>query len=67
MEKLRDAFARETDAGKQKAIAEQVQQRLLEYPTHVPLGQWKKPAVLRANIDGNVVAPVFVLWNVTKK
>jgi len=67
MEKLRDAFARETDAGKQKAIAEQVQQRLIEYPTHVPLGQWKKPQVLRKNIDGNVVAPVTVFWNVTKK
>jgi peptide/nickel transport system substrate-binding protein len=67
MEKLRDAFARETDPGKQKTIAEQVQLRLIEYPTHVPLGQWKKPMALRKNIDGNVTAPVPVFWNVTKK
>ena len=43
MEKLRDAFARETDPAKQKAIAEQVQLRDVEVPTHVHLGQWYKP------------------------
>ena len=67
MEKLRDQFARETDAGKQRTIAEQVQLRYLENPTHVHLGQWKKPMVMRKNIDGFVVAPVIAFWNVTKK
>ena len=33
LEKLRDAYASETDPAKQKAIAEQVQLRVLEYPT----------------------------------
>jgi peptide/nickel transport system substrate-binding protein len=67
MEKLRDAFARESDPAKQKAIAEQVQLRYLEVPTHVHLGQWYKPAAMRKNIEGNVVAPVVVFWNVEKK
>ncbi len=67
IEKLRDQFARETDPAKQKGIAEQVQLRYLEYPTHVHLGQWKKPIVLRKNISGNVVAPVIAFWNIEKK
>jgi peptide/nickel transport system substrate-binding protein len=67
MEKLRDQFARETDAGKQKAIAEQVQLRYLESPTHVNLGQWYKPIAVRKNIEGTVIAPVVVFWNVEKK
>src|SRR5215208_4370830 len=40
LEKLRDAFSKETDPAKQKQIAEAVQLRVLEYPTHVPLGQF---------------------------
>ena len=32
LEKLRDAFAKETDPAKQKAIAEQVQLRVIDYP-----------------------------------
>jgi peptide/nickel transport system substrate-binding protein len=67
MEKLRDQFARETDAGKQKAIAEQVQLRYLESPTHVNLGQWYKPIAVRKNIEGTVIAPVVVFWNMEKK
>jgi peptide/nickel transport system substrate-binding protein len=67
MEKLRDAFARETDPAKQKALTEQVQARVFQYPTHVHLGQWYAPAVLRKNIDGLVVAPATVFWNIEKK
>ena len=37
-------FARETDAAKQKAIAETAQVRATQYPTHVPLGQWYGPS-----------------------
>jgi peptide/nickel transport system substrate-binding protein len=67
MEKLRDDFARETDPAKQKAIAEQVQQRYLESPTHVHLGQWYKPIAMRKNIEGMISAPVIALWNIEKK
>ena len=67
IEKLRDQFARETDPAKQKAIAEAVQVRASEYPTHVHLGQWYQPFAMRTNIDGNLIAPVPVFWNITKK
>jgi len=66
MEKLRDQFARETDPVKQKAIAEQVQLRWAQNPSHIYLGQWYQPAAMRKNVNGVVTAPVTVFWNVTK-
>jgi peptide/nickel transport system substrate-binding protein len=36
-------------------------------PTHVNLGQWYQPAVMRTSVDGAVVAPVTVFWNMSKK
>ena len=67
LEKLRDAYSKETDAAKQKAIAEQVQLRVLEYPTHVPLGQFTTPTAIRKNLTGLVKAPSFAFWNLEKK
>jgi len=66
MEALREQFARETDAEKQKAIAEQVQLRWAQNPSHIYLGQWYQPAAMRKNVNGVVTAPVTVFWNVTK-
>jgi peptide/nickel transport system substrate-binding protein len=67
LERLRDAYAFESDPAKQKQVAEQVQLRVLEYPTHVPLGQFTTPTAIRANIDGLVKTPSLALWNVEKK
>jgi peptide/nickel transport system substrate-binding protein len=67
MEKLRDDFARETDPGKQKAIAEQVSVREGEVVTHIPLGQWYLGAVMRKNVDGMLKAPAPVFWNISLK
>jgi len=67
LERLRDAYSKETDAAKQKAIAEQVQLRVLEYPTHVPLGQFTTPTALRKNLSGLVQAPSLAFWNLEKK
>jgi peptide/nickel transport system substrate-binding protein len=67
IEGLRDAFARETSLAKQKQIAEQVQVRATQFPTHVPLGQWYGAAALRKNVSGNVEAPATVFWNIEKK
>jgi peptide/nickel transport system substrate-binding protein len=66
IEKLRDDFARETNPIKQKAIAEAVQVRWAQYPTHIHLGQWYQPGASRRNVEGYVVAPVAVFWNVFK-
>jgi peptide/nickel transport system substrate-binding protein len=68
LEKLRDAYASETDPAKQKAIAEQVQLRILEYPTHVPLGQFTTPTAVRSNVNGLITpTPSLALWGVEKK
>ncbi|MCW5744661.1 MAG: ABC transporter substrate-binding protein [Alphaproteobacteria bacterium] len=67
LEKLRDQFSRESDPGKQKTIVDAVQRRVADYPTHIHLGQFYLPSAVRKNIDGILIAPVPVLWNVTKK
>ena len=68
LEKLRDDFARETDPAKQKAIAQAVQNRVVnEFPTHVFLGQWYQPLAHRTNVSGVLEAPAVVLWNIEKK
>ena len=67
MEKLRDAYAAESDPAKQKQIAEQVQLRVLEYPTHVPLGQFTSPTAVRSNVTGMVYAPTLAMWGLEKK
>jgi peptide/nickel transport system substrate-binding protein len=68
IEKLRDAYAKESDPAKQKAIAEQVSVRLSgAYPTFAPLGQFTVPTAIRSNISGLISAPELALWNVEKK
>ena len=65
MEKIRDDFARETDAVQQKVIAEAAQVREAQIVTHVPLGQWYLGALMRKNVDGMLRAPAPVFWNIT--
>jgi peptide/nickel transport system substrate-binding protein len=67
IEKLRDAFAKETDPAKQKEIAAAAQKRNIEATAYVYLGQWYLPAAMRKNIDGMVIAPAPVFWNIEKK
>jgi peptide/nickel transport system substrate-binding protein len=50
-----------------RAIAEAVQVRLVQYPTHIPLGQWYGAAAARQNVQGMIEAPVTVFWNVEIK
>ena len=64
LERLRDAFAKETDPAKQKAIAEAVQQRAAAYPTHVPLGQYVQPVAMRKNVSGLLTGPSIAYWNI---
>ena len=66
IESLRDQFAHETNPAKQKAIAEAVQVRETQYPTHIPLGHFFVPAAVRKSTDAYVQAPVPVFWSVTK-
>ncbi|WP_421996348.1 ABC transporter substrate-binding protein [Reyranella sp.] len=67
IEELRNAFAKSTDPAKRKEIAEAVQVRVSEYPTHVQLGQFNIPSAIRTNVTGHLQAPAPVFWNVEKK
>jgi peptide/nickel transport system substrate-binding protein len=67
IEKLRAAYARETDDEKRREIAQKSQMRALEYPTYVQLGQFTVPTALRANVSGLLTAPAITFWNIEKK
>jgi peptide/nickel transport system substrate-binding protein len=67
MEKLRDAYAKETDPAKAKALAEAVQLRALETAQFGWIGQWYGPGARRSNVTGWLKAPIPVFWNIEKK
>ncbi|MBX3503577.1 MAG: ABC transporter substrate-binding protein [Alphaproteobacteria bacterium] len=64
---LRADFARATDLARQKAIVEEIQLRIVEYPTHIFLGQWNQPIARRTSVSGNIESAVTVFWNIEKK
>lgn len=67
LEKLRDAFARSTVLDEQKKIAAQVQERVAEQVTMIPLGQYEAPSAWRKQITGVVEGPATpVFWNLEK-
>ncbi|MEM8947780.1 MAG: ABC transporter substrate-binding protein [Pseudomonadota bacterium] len=66
LESLRDQFARETDADKQREIAFKVQERALEIGTHGYMGQWYQPMAHRNNVSGIVHGPAPFFWNIEK-
>jgi peptide/nickel transport system substrate-binding protein len=67
LERLRAAFAHETDPAKQRALAEAVQLRAAEYPTYLPLGQYVQPTAMRKNVSGILSGAAFVDWNIEVK
>jgi peptide/nickel transport system substrate-binding protein len=68
MEKLRTAYARETDSEKQKKLALAVSDRVMDQATYIVLGQYKAFGAFRKDrIAGWLPGPVPVWWNVTKK
>jgi peptide/nickel transport system substrate-binding protein len=68
IEKLRDTYARTTDAAKQKEIAAAVQARVMEVGTHANVGQWYSPVAYRAGVvEGVLAGPAPVFWNMSKK
>ena len=67
LERLRDAFANETDPARQKTIAEAVSERAFAYPTHIHLGQYLQPSAFRNNLGGVLAASNVVFWNIDKR
>ena len=68
MEKMRTAYARETDPAKQKDIAMAVQDRVMDQADYIVLGQYKAFGAYRKDrISGWLPGPVPVMWNITRK
>lgn len=67
MEVLRKAFAEEPDPAQQKAIAEAIQVRAMEFGTHGHAGQWLGVTAWRKDLISNVPdAPLPVQWGISK-
>ncbi len=66
LEELRDKFARSTDEGEKKKIAEQLQVRGFEVGTHAPVGEYVAPAAVGKGITGLVIGPGDFYWNIRK-
>jgi len=64
---LRNQFARAPDLPRQKELAEAIQLRVVDYPTHVMLGQYYLPIARRKTVTGNIESAVPVFWNIEKK
>jgi peptide/nickel transport system substrate-binding protein len=67
IERMRDAFARESDPAKKKELATAVQVRAAEYVTHVNLGQYIQMSAFRKTVTGVLHPGNVALWNIEKK
>ncbi len=67
LEELRDAFSKETDPVKQKALADEIHARAMTIVTHANFGTWFNPVAYRDNISGLIKSPVQFFWNVAKQ
>lgn len=52
---------------RRKALAEAIQVRISEFPTHAHLGQYNFPSARHTSLSGNLEAPVLVFRNIRKK
>ncbi len=64
VEKLRDAWARESDSAKKKALIDELQARLFEVVPFANYGQWFQPMAWRKGLKGVLVSPVPFFWNI---
>ena len=66
LEKLRDDWARAADAEQQKSIAEALQRVAYDTVPYVNYGQWFLPTVYSKSLQGVIVSPVPIFWNIVK-
>jgi len=68
IEKLRDKYVQASTLEEKKLVVDEVQKRMVEVVTHIPLGEWFGVSAVRANIGTRAVPPpVTVFWGITKK
>ena len=58
---------RATNSDDQRKIAEDIQKRVMEQVTYIPLGQFVQPSVWRKSLKGVLDGPATpVFWNIEK-
>ena len=68
IEELIDAWFKAPDLAAQKKLAADIQvEAYANNVPYVPTGQFVVPTAYRKNLDGIIIAPVGLLWNVEKK
>jgi peptide/nickel transport system substrate-binding protein len=67
IEELRDAWFATTDAAASKKAAEAVQARAFEFVPYIPTAQFILPTAYRTSLQGVIIAPITLLWNVEKR
>jgi len=68
IEKLRDAYLREADPEKQKALGHAISDRVIGEAVYAPVGQYKAFGAYRKDrLSGWLPGPVPVVWNISKK
>ena len=65
--KMIEAWSREPDRAKRRAMIDDIQRRGFVSVPYVPLGQFFQPIAFRANIKGVVESGVPVYWNIEKQ
>lgn len=67
IEALRDAFNRETEPARRRAIAEKLHRRAYEVVPYISVGQFRQPVAYRSTLDGVLQSGATVFWNISKK
>lgn len=67
IERMRAAYARESDPAKRQKLADEIQTRAYELVFYLPTGQFQNVSAVRNNISGVIIAPVMLLYNIEKK
>jgi peptide/nickel transport system substrate-binding protein len=67
MEALRDRWIDSEDPVEQKRIAVDLQVQAFKTVPFIPLGRFDIPTAYRKTLDGIILAPLLVMWNVEKR
>jgi peptide/nickel transport system substrate-binding protein len=63
-----DAWSRETDAAKRKAMIDDINRQAYQTVPYVILGQYQQPVAVRANLTGVLkTGGTTAFWNMVKK
>jgi peptide/nickel transport system substrate-binding protein len=66
IEELRDAWFAAPDVAAQQKTAAAIQVEAFDDVPYIPVGQFLIPTAFRKSIDGVIVSPVVVQWNIEK-